>query len=261
VEAEPATRRPLDATPSIGLSVILPAYNEAALIRSRLRRLRRHLERRGDDWEIIVVDDGSNDGTGGHVATIARDEPRVRLVVMPRNRGKGAALARGMQEARGAVLVATDADLSYSLADLDAAVSAVESGADAAAGNRRDSASRINLPLSLIPYMFRRWVAGAAFGAVVRFLFGPTVADTQCGLKAFSRRAAATALPRVRTRRFLVDIELLLAVRGQRLRIVEVPVHLRYLSGRSSVRMIGGLPRTLWDLARIKAADLRGGYG
>jgi glycosyltransferase involved in cell wall biosynthesis len=244
----------------VALSVILPAYNEAGLIDSRLERLIHHLSSRDDAWEILVIDDGSTDDTAGRVAARASREPRLRLHSLQPNQGKGAAIARGMAEARGAILATTDADLSYALTDLDEVVAAISRGADIATGTRHHPESRINLPFGLFPYLVRRWLAGMAFRLLVRWLFRLDVSDTQCGLKAFSRGSASAVLPRLATRRFLADIEVFLVARGLGLRIEEVPVHLRYLSGTTSVRMLGGLPATLRDLARIKAAEMRGRY-
>lgn len=245
----------------VSLSVVLPAYNEAHLIAPRLRRLLKHLSRRSSTWEVIVVDDGSTDGTAAAVLAVAAAAPRLRLARGGENRGKGAALRLGFEEARGRVLATTDADLSYALADLDAAVDAVEAGADVAVGNRSDPASRINLPFGLFPYLVRRWISGQAFRWVVRILFGLPARDTQCGLKVFSRRAAGELLAAARTRRFLVDIEILLAAKRRGMRVAEIPVHLRYMSSESSVRMIAAFPRTLWELSKIRIGDLLGRYG
>jgi dolichyl-phosphate beta-glucosyltransferase len=243
------------------LSVVLPAYNEARVIETRLELLRQHLHERERSWEIIVVDDGSRDETSEKVAAAARSEPSLRLVKLPANRGKGAAVARGMEAARGSVVAVTDADLSYALADLDAATFAVRNGADVATGNRDHPDSRINLPFRMFPYLVRRWVAGRLFKTLVRILFRLDFPDTQCGLKAFSRRAVETLPPRLRTPRYLADIEMLLAARRLGLEVVQIPVHLRYLSAGSSVRLLADLPGALADLVRIKAADLRGRYG
>jgi dolichyl-phosphate beta-glucosyltransferase len=258
----PAPAAEVASSPGTGcrLSVVLPAYNESRLILSRLERLRRHLDRGGGSWEIIVVDDGSRDETADRVASWAGKEPRVRLVRLPRNSGKGAAVARGVIESSGEIVATTDADLSYALADMDTAAAAVGAGADIATGNRDHPSSRINLPFELFPYLVRRWIAGAAFRWLVRILFGLRVTDTQCGLKAYSRRAADLIMPKLRTSRFLADIEVLLAARELELRLVEVPVHLRYLSSDSSVRILSDLPGALRDLAKIKLADVRGLY-
>jgi dolichyl-phosphate beta-glucosyltransferase len=242
------------------LSVILPAYNEARLIRSRVSRLLRHLARRQDRWEIVVVDDGSTDATADRVKEAAASDPRLRLLRQPSNMGKGAAIARGIAESAGAIIATTDADLSYALADLDAAIAAISAGAEVVTGDRSHPDSRINLPFALFPYLARRRLAGILFRGAVKALFSLDGEDTQCGLKAFSRRAAESIGAKVRTHRFLADIEFLVAARAQGLSVVEIPVHLRYLSGDSSVRMLRSLPRTLLDLARIKYADLRGGY-
>ncbi|MBI3448060.1 MAG: glycosyltransferase [Acidobacteria bacterium] len=245
----------------IRLSVILPAYNEAAGIASSLERLGRHLSARGGAWEIVVVDDGSADDTRARVTEASRSDPRVRLVALEAHQGKGGAVIRGLAEARGAIIATTDADLSYALEDLDAVIAAVEGGADVATGNRHDPASRIELRSGLLPYLVRRWIAGSAFRLVVHLLFRLGVTDTQCGLKAFSRRGAEEVRRRLVTRRFLFDVEIFVIASGLGLRVAEVPVRLRYLSGGSSVRMVSGLPATAMDLARIKIADVRGRYG
>jgi len=246
--------------PGPDLSVILPAYNEAKLISAGLDRLRAHLRGREDSWEIVVVDDGSTDETAARVEAASRTEPAVRLIRIPRNSGKWSALARGLLEARGRVLAATDTDLSYSLEDLDAAVLAVKKGAGLATGTRSHPESRINLPFGLFPYLVRRWIAGVAFRSAVRLLFGLPVSDTQCGLKVFSRETARAVVPLIRTGRFLADIEVFLAARNLGIRVQEIPVNLRYLSGSSSIRVVSELPRAIADLIWIKTLDLRGAY-
>jgi len=251
---EPVTDGRLD------LSVILPAYNEAVLIPSRLERILHHLSRRDGTWEVVVVDDGSTDDTAAKVSAVASSDPRVRLVSLAANEGKGGALIRGTREARGRILATTDADLSYALADLDAVIAAVGSGADLATGNRRHPRSRINLPFGLFSYLVKRWIAGGAFRLLVRLLFRIQAPDTQCGLKAFSAVAAEEIFPRLITRRFLADIEIFLIARDRRLRLADVPVHLRYLSAGTTVRIARGLAPTFIDLARIKLAEIRGAY-
>jgi len=243
------------------VSVVLPAYNEERVIARTLESLAGHLRERHDWWEIVVVDDGSADATADLVERARRAESSVRLVRLESNLGKWGAVARGLTEARGAVLVATDSDLSYSLESIDAAVLAVQQGADVATGTRHHPDSRINLPFELFPYLAWRWIAGAGFRGAVRMLFGLKISDTQCGLKAFSRAAAARIVPLVRTRRFLADIEIFLAARALGLTVAEIPVNLRYLSGASSVRLVTDLPRAISEMARIKRADLGGKYG
>jgi dolichyl-phosphate beta-glucosyltransferase len=244
----------------IDLSVILPSFNESAVITTSLNRLLAHLESDQGSFEILVVDDGSTDDTAALVQNLATADERIRLVRMNSNQGKGAALARGAADARGAVIAATDADLSYDLPGLDAVIAGVRSGAELACGNRSHPDSRINLPFRLIPYLTRRWAAGGIFRLAVQLIFGLKGIDTQCGLKAFSPTAARAIFPRLHTARFLADIEIFLIARSLKMKEVQVPVSLKYLSSASSVGMLADLPAALADLVRISAAALRGNF-
>ena len=254
----------------MSLSVILPAFNEGRTIARSLERLSAYLESeagragRWRIWQIVVVDDGSSDDTTRRAAESLGGDPRLVLARHAANLGKGAAVATGMGTASGDRIVVTDVDLSYALEDIGTAAGRLEEGPDGldvVTGDRRHPASRMDLALSALGHVVRRQSLSALFNLGARALYGISSRDTQCGLKGFRREAAARILPRLRTRRFLGDIEILLIADRLGLRVGSIPVHLTYLSSDSTVHVLRQLPAVLADAARIKLAQIRGLYG
>jgi glycosyltransferase involved in cell wall biosynthesis len=251
----------------VDLSVILPAYNEAHLIGDTLRRLIGYLDSNPSDaawqtWEILVVDDGSDDGTA-EVAQAASDA-HVNVLRHARNRGKGGALKTGIEASRGAVLIATDVDLSYALTDLERAVRALDpSGTEElalVAGDRRHPESRMDLALSALGHIVRRQIISRAFNLAVRLFFALSCRDTQCGLKGFRREAARVIAGRLRTEGFLADVEMFIIAQRHGLKVGGIPVHLTYLSDDSTVDVVRLLPAVVRDALAIKRAQIGGAY-
>jgi len=115
------------------LSVVIPVYNERATIEELLKRV----QAAPIDKEIVIVDDGSTDGTRELLAGLGADDGRVRVILQPKNRGKGAALRRGFAEARGSIVLVQDADLEYDPADYPVLLDPIEHGvADVVFGSR-----------------------------------------------------------------------------------------------------------------------------
>ena len=199
------------------LSIVVPVLNEERCIGDFLRRVSDFLVSREQSWEVIVVDDGSTDGT---VAAVARwtVDSRIRLL-KESHRGKGAAVRRGMLAATGAWRLMTDADLSVppdewgNVLDIAAAGDAqVIVGSREAAGARR-----IGEPLV-------RHLIGRVFNWVVQAAAVPGVNDTQCGFKLIRGDAAETVFPHMTTDGFAFDVELLFLARRAGYRIREVGV-------------------------------------
>ena len=259
----------------VDLTVVLPSFNEAHSIATSLRRLTEYLENRSamlggwSSWEVIVVDDGSRDGTAEAARAVTVEDPRVQVVTLESNSGKGAAIRAGVTRARGELVVLTDVDLSYALEDIGSAVEALKGnepegrrseGLEMVSGDRRHPSSRMNLALSALGHVLRRQVISAVFNLCVRVLFGLSWRDTQCGLKGFRREAAMTIVDRLRTRRFLADIEMFIIAGRLGLRIVSIPVNLTHLSDDSTVHVVKQAPWVLVDALRIKSAQLTRGY-
>lgn len=233
---------------SLHLSVVIPAYNESGRLLDTLQRCAARLQDRVPSWEIIVVDDGSEDDTRDIAGRVAAGDPRVRVIAAPHG-GKGAAVRRGMLEARGRWRFFADADLSM---DLDQLPAFFAEPADVAIASREaPGARRIGEP-------WPRHAIGRVFNLLVRLIAVPGVQDTQCGYKLFSAEAAQQLFPSARLNGFAFDVELLYLARRAGLRVREVPVTWHHRPG-SRVRLRTGLA-AFAQVVGIRCNDLLGRY-
>ena len=234
------------------LAVVIPAFNEAARLPETLARVRAHLAGLGREHEIVVVDDGSTDGT----AEAARHAGKgaVRVLRHEPNRGKGYAVRRGMLAATGERRLMTDADLSTPIEELAGLEAELDRGLDVAIGSRAVAGARVEVHQPLY-----REAMGRAFNALVQALLLPGLHDTQCGFKLFTAAAAEAAFSACRLDGFSFDVEALYVARLRGLRIAEVPVVWRN-DPRSRVGLGGG-SAAFADLLRIRRLARRGAYG
>jgi glycosyltransferase involved in cell wall biosynthesis len=204
------------------LSVIIPAYNEERRLGRTLTRIRDYFAAGPlglDRIEIIVVDDGSTDGTAKVTRDYARELPCLRLVSNGVNRGKGYSVRHGMLEARGRIALFTDADLSAPIEEFEKLLTAIDAGNDVAIGSRA-----LDRSLILTHQSRFREVAGMIFNGFVRIFTGLPFHDTQCGFKAFVRERCRLVFEQQRIERFGFDPEVLFLARRHGLRAAEVPV-------------------------------------
>jgi len=234
------------------LSVVIPAYNEARRLPASLGRINAFLEARGDSFEIVVADDGSQDAT----AAVAESQGgrRLRVLRSERNRGKGHAVRRGMLAANGERRLMTDADLSTPIEELIALEARLDQGFDVAIGSRAVRGARIEVRQGRF-----RETAGRVFNVLVRLLLLPGIRDTQCGFKLFTARSAHAAFEPIRLDGFSFDVEALYVARRLGLRVAEVPVLWR----NDAATRVGGLSgtRAFLDLVRIRLNGTAGRYG
>lgn len=237
------------------ISVVVPAYNEARRLPSTLQALASYLEARHFDFaEIIVVDDGSADGTADLVEGARARYPMVRLLRNPGNRGKGYTVRRGMLEAKGEWILFTDADLSAPIGELAKLEAAVEAGqAQVAIGSRALDRSLIERHQPGL-----REAVGRFFNLVMRIVTGLPFKDTQCGFKLFEARAAKDIFSRLRLDGFGFDVEALYLARRLGYRVREVPVRWSNVEG-TTVSLLRGLDAFV-DLGRIRINAVLGKY-
>lgn len=228
------------------LSVIIPCYNEADRLPPTLEHLQRYFAGQGCDYELLVVDDGSTDGTVGVASTMAARDPRVRVLAYSPNRGKGYAVRFGVMHATGDRVLISDADLSIPIDELERLSVFLDQGYDVAIGSRAIAGA----VLANRPPMYRV-VAGRAFNLLIRSLGVRGIYDSQCGFKLYSRRAARDIFPLMTVDRWAFDVEALVLASLHGYRIREVPVTL-YHSPNSRVSLIREASRTLSDLMRIR---------
>jgi dolichyl-phosphate beta-glucosyltransferase len=228
------------------LSVVIPAFNEAHRLPATLTSVIAYVGGREDllPAEVIVVDDGSSDGTAGAAGRVGGGVGvTVRVIGLPSNRGKGAALREGLMASRGAKVLLCDADLAApieELAVLLASNAAVIAGSRAL---RRDLISRRQpLPRDLL---------GRLFNLYLRILRLTDLEDTQCGFKLLDGELARCLAPLLRLDRFAFDVELLARARRMGASIAEVPVRWRHVEQSRVDPLRDGL-RMGWDALRLR---------
>jgi dolichyl-phosphate beta-glucosyltransferase len=240
-----------------GLSVIIPAFNEAARLPSTIRHIVEYLENRGTSYEILIVDDGSEDDTARLVESLAQGHPHLRLITSPCNMGKGAAVRRGMQGARGDYQLFADADGATPFEELARLEAALEQGADLAIGSRALASHDNAYTVRARPY---RSLLGTVFNAMVRRLGVGDLSDTQCGFKLFRRSIARDLFSVSRVNGYAFDLELLYIARLRQYRIAEVPVNWTDQPG-SKVRPWRDGLIMLSEFVKVRRREALGIYG
>jgi dolichyl-phosphate beta-glucosyltransferase len=212
------------------LSIIIPAYNEEGRLGRTLSRIREYFAGRRvppgvapeislNQLEILIVDDGSKDGTARIAEEWSQEMPSVRFVSNRENRGKGYSVRHGMLEARGRLALFTDADLSSPIEEIEKLLAAIAAGNDIAIGSRALDRSLISIHQSR-----HRELAGIVFNKLMRMITGLPFHDTQCGFKIFRRERSRIIFEQQRIERFGFDPEILFLAKRHGLRIAEVPV-------------------------------------
>ncbi len=249
--AETALKTTIEA-PS--LSIVIPAYNEAARLENTLHRVLACVRDRQWNAEVLVVDDGSSDETAEIVRTCMQTAPELYLIQNPGNRGKGYSVRNGLLQATGEIVMFTDADLSAPMEEAERLIASIQSGAEVAIGSRWLDRSRQTLHQPL----YRRFF-GRCFNALTRAVMSLPYADTQCGFKAFRRKTAQVIFRLQRVERWGFDPEILFIARKLGYKIVEVPVTWGH-DERSKISYLRDGSRMLQDMATIRSNSLLGRY-
>jgi dolichyl-phosphate beta-glucosyltransferase len=237
------------------LSIIIPAYNEEALIASTLDSLQRYLSARPEQFEIIVVDDGSQDKTVASIQAWKKcGSADLHLLINPKNMGKGFSIRRAVLESRGRYLIFIDADLPYELYAIDDFLKALRSGCDLAIGSRVLPGSEVRGVPAL------RYAAGQVFSWMVQAVLFKGLPDTQCGFKSFKSAAAKEIFRRLTISGFGFDVELLFVARKLKFAIQPIAVHMIEHRHRSRVRLFLDSLKMFSNLFMVRWMDWQGKY-
>ncbi|GFE58399.1 glycosyl transferase [Geobacter sp. AOG1] len=231
----------------IELSIVIAAFNEEVRLPMTLRKIHGYVTSRKLTSEIIVVDDGSSDGTAGLTEALSGDIPELRLISYPQNRGKGHALRTGVLASRGGLVLLTDADLSTPIEELERLRPFIDNGScHVAIGSRALAMSRIT---KRQPWW--RQGMGKIFNRFVKALVINDYSDTQCGFKLFTGETARSLFSKAHIDRFAYDVEILALAKKNGYRVAEVPIEWINAPG-SKVHPVEDSLQMLKDLCRIR---------
>jgi len=235
-------------------SIVIPAYNESERIALTLERVLAHVRERNWSAEVLVVNDGSSDSTADIVRRFAAQHGNLALIENPGNRGKGYSVRNGMLHASGEVVLFSDADLSSPIEEADKLFAALAAGADVAIGSRwlRTELQTQRQPL-------HRQLLGRVFNLLLRVVLGLHYRDTQCGFKAFTRRATHLIFPLQHIERWGFDPEILFLAHKFGLKVQEVPVQWAHREGTRINPVRDGL-RMFLETLKIRWFSISGKY-
>lgn len=236
------------------LSVVIPAYNEEAVIERTLTRLLRYFRHKPYRAEILVVDDGSQDQTAVRITALAQRHRMITLLRNRQNRGKGYSVRRGARRALGAYVLMFDADSSAPITEWEKLRRWCDRGYEVAIGSRAIQGHQIHV----CPPWYRI-SGGIIFNRIVQCLLLPGLYDTQCGFKCFARPTAQRLFRAQRLPGFAFDVELLYLARRHGYQIKEVGVRWNY-GRKTSVHFVRDGLRMLRDILRIRWYTFRGSY-
>lgn len=202
------------------LSVIMPAYNEEKNIYNNINKVINAIGKFSENFEIIVVNDGSTDNTKYEIIKAVKESKNVKIISYKKNGGKGKAIKKGVLAAEGVYIAFLDADLDLPPEQLEDYLKKMnDSNADAVIGSKMHKDSEIDYPA------IRKFISFSYY-CMLKLLFRLNVKDTQTGIKLFKAEALKPIIQRIKTKGFAYDIEILVALNSRNCRIVEMPVKL-----------------------------------
>lgn len=201
------------------VSIVIPVYNQAKTISASLARIKKVLEATRLSYELVVVNDGSHDGTLEVLRIEQAKDPRIRVLSYSANMGKGYAVKTGVTQSLGELVIFTDGDLDISPHMISEYIRQLREDCDLVIGSKRHPQSKYNAPMS-------RKFLSRAFNLVVRILTGIKVKDTQSGLKAGNGEALRAIFKLMLVKRYAFDVELLALASLLNIRIREMPIEM-----------------------------------
>ena len=228
------------------ISVIVPAYNEENRIVKSLIEIDNYLKDKFNTYEIIVIDDGSLDGTKRVVEGLKKDVPNLKIISNTKNTGKGYSVKKGVLSSRGELILFTDADLSTPIEELEKLKKELKNGFDIVIASRASKMSRVLKRQNIV-----REYMGKVFNFFVRLIVVKDFRDTQCGFKLFRRDAAMDIFERQKINGFSFDVEIIYLAKKLGYKIKDAPVAW-INSPQSKVKMFSSSLDMLFDVLRMR---------
>jgi len=226
------------------LSILMPAYNEAPHIVPSVQETIRTMEQFGVEYEVIVIDDGSHDGTFEQIRTLRAQHGRVIAVKNRENYGKGRALKKGFRYVTGDYVVFLDCDLDLHPEQIKDFFEVMRrEDVDVVIGSKRHRRSKV-------AYSWSRRVISTVYFCLIKLLFGLPIQDTQTGLKVFRHEVLRRVFQKMLVKRYAFDLEILALAHHFRYRIAQAPVTLKPQRRRDRIRLLD-IYHTLWDTLAI----------
>jgi dolichyl-phosphate beta-glucosyltransferase len=239
------------------ISIVIPAFDEAARLQEPLDRVFQYVKQEAVRAEVIVVDDGSEDGTSDAARSVFANHREIdaRVVAYHPNRGKGYAVGAGLKDARGSIALFSDADLSTPIEEMSKLVKPIQLGEfDVTFGSRALDRSLIGTHQP-----WRREQGGKVMNLIIKTMSGLPFADTQCGFKAFNMVKFRPLLEVMTIDRFGFDVEFLFVAKYHGLRLEEIPVRWNNVEG-SKVSVFRDTKRMFTELSQIRKNSRNGAY-
>jgi len=228
------------------ISIVIPAYNEEKRLSDTLRRITAYMDKEKYSYELIVVDDGSTDGTIKILSGIKEKTRNLKIISNGTNQGKGASVRTGVLQSKGEYILFSDSDLSTPIEEMESFVKHLEQGYDIVIGSRSMKNSNI-----LIHQPFYRELMGKIFNRIVNTVVFKGIIDTQCGFKMFKRLPAIELFSSQKINGYAFDVEVLYNAIRKKYKIKELPV--KWInSPASKVNPVTSSIQMLYDILRIK---------
>ena len=239
----------------LSLSIVIPARNEESRLPRTLQHIISYTSAKGWDTEIIVVNDGSTDGTSDVVWQFAKKNPSISLIDNLVNAGKGSSIRDGMLRATGDIVLFTDADDSTPIEEVDKLIQKIVDGADVVIGSRW-----VDRNLQTTPQPWYRRLNGRIYNLLLRTLLELDLTDTQNGFKAFTRKAAKSVFAIQQIPGWGFDAESLFLANKLGFEVSEVPVEYVYYSEGSKIRPYRDGAKMLLELLLVRWHFAGGAY-
>ena len=233
------------------ISVIIPAYNEAEHLKECVATLETALQKLDLNFEVIITEDGSTDGTDKVAQELSDEDSAVKHLHNAVRLGRGKAVHKAFESAEGNVIIYTDVDLSTDLQHIADMIKAVENGADIATGSRL-------IRGSVVKRTFLREMTSRVYNLLIRVMFRSPISDHQCGFKAFRKATVGTLLNKVKGKHWFWDTELIIRAVKQGYSVVEIPVkwvqsdETKVRLGSDAKQMTANMLKLWWQLKKEK---------